>query len=260
MKYIDRWDIHQKNRPYYKKKPFSDKIVIFIHGILEGNMQFRNLGAIAYKEGYSIALLLLPGHGETGEAFAEANLDEWTHYVNDYIYQMQQEYNHIILVGHSMGSLLAVGYAAHFPGKIDALVLIAVPLIIKLKPRVMIGAIKIASGKIPKKDPYVIAECKAISVGKTKSYTYMKWIPRYIDLFILIAYTRKQLRKIKKPVLISHSKKDEFISLKSLKLVQQQLKNSSTVMLEDSGHFCYHSSDIMKLESAFKRFLQHQHE
>lgn len=260
MKYINRWDIHQKNRPYYKKKPFSDKIVIFIHGILEGNMQFRNLGAIAYKEGYSIALLLLPGHGETGEAFAETHLDDWIQYVNHYIYQMQQKYNHIIIVGHSMGSLLAASYAAHFPGKIDAMVLLATPLTIKLKPRVMIGAVKIAAGKISKKDPYVIAECKAISVGKTKSYTYIRWIPRYIDLLILIAYTKKQLRKIKIPVLIIHSKKDEFIASRTLKIVKQQLKNNNIVVLEDSGHFCYHASDIVKLELVFKRFLQHHHE
>lgn len=258
MNYIDRWAVHQKNKAYYKKKPFSDKIVIFIHGILEGSMQFRNLGAIAYKEGYSIALLLLPGHGETGEAFAQANLDEWISYVDQYIYQRQQEYKHIILVGHSMGSLLAIGYAAHFPGKIDALVLLALPLVIKLKPRVIIGAIKIATGKIPKKDAYVIAECKAISVGKTKAYTYIKWIPRYIDLFILMVYTRKNLTNIKKPVLLIHSKKDEFVSLKTLKRVQNQIKDNHLLMLEDSGHFCYHHSDILKLESAFKRLLQDQ--
>ncbi len=260
MKYIDRWAVHQKNRAYYKKKPFSDTVVIFIHGILEGSMQFRNLGAIAYKEGYSISLLLLPGHGETGEAFAEVNLKEWIDYVNKHIYQMQQQYKHIILVGHSMGSLLAIGYAAHFPGKIEALVLLALPLAIELKPRVIKGAIKIATGKIPKKEPYVIAECKAISVGKTKGCTYIKWIPRYIELFILIAYTRKQLKKIKKPVLIIQSKKDEFVSLKAIGVIQSELSNSKTLLLEDSGHFCYHSSDIMKLELAFKRFLQEKNE
>lgn len=256
MKYIDRWTLYQKNKAYYKKKPFSDKIVIFIHGILEGNMQFRNLGAIAYKEGYSIALLLLPGHGETGEAFAKAQLNEWISYVNSYIYHMQQEYNHIILVGHSMGSLLAIDYAAHFPGKIEALVLLALPLTIKLKPRVIKGAIKIASGKISEKDPYVIAECKAISVGKTRAYTYIKWIPRYIDLFILMGYTRKQLKKLEQPVLMIHSKKDEFVSSRTLKITRSEIANRQLVVLEESGHFCYHHSDILKLESAFKKMLQ----
>lgn len=255
MNYIDTWALHQENKSYYKKRPFSDKIVIFIHGILEGNMQFRNLGTIAYSEGYSIALLLLPGHGETGQAFAQSHLNEWTSYVNHYIYQMQQEYKHIILVGHSMGGLLAIGYAAHFPGKIDALVLLALPLVIKLKPRVIKGAIKIASGKISKRDAYVIAECKAISVGKTRAYTYMKWIPRYVDLFILMGYTRKQLRKIEKPVLMIHSKKDEFVSSRTLKITRNNIVNRQLIVLEESGHFCYHYSDILKLESAFKRML-----
>ncbi len=258
MHYIDRWTLHRHQKEYYKKRPFSDTVVIFIHGILEGNMQFRNLGSIAYKEGYSVLILLLPGHGETGETFAKVHLNQWVDYVNKQVQQMEREYKYIILVGHSMGSLLAIGYAAHFPGKIKSLVLFALPLAIELKYRVIKGAIKIATGRLSEKEPYVIAECRAIGVGKTKSWTYIKWIPRYIDLFILISYIKKQLNKIKKPVLVIQSKKDEFVPVRVIRLIQQQLSTSKIIILGDSGHFCYHHSDINRLEVAFKQFLQEE--
>ena len=258
MGYIDRWTLHRHQKEYYKKRPFSDTVVIFIHGILEGSMQFRNLGSIAYKEGHSVLILLLPGHGETGEAFAKAHMNQWIDYVNRHIHQMEKEYKHIILVGHSMGSLLAIGYAAHFPGKIKSLVLLALPLAIELKYKVIRGAVKIATGRFSEEEPYVIAECRAIGVGKTKDCTYIKWIPRYIDLFILISYIKKQLNKIKKHVLIIQSKKDEFVPVRVIRLIQKQFIASKIIILEDSGHFCYHHSDINRLESAFKQFLQEE--
>ena len=208
MSYIETSSIKRTQKEYYKKRPFSDTLVVFIHGILEGSMQFRNLGVIAYNEGYSSLILLLPGHGRTGEAFAKARLGEWIDYVNKRIKKIEKEYKHIILVGHSMGSLLAVEYAAYFPGKIKKIILLALPTGIYIKPRVIKGAIKIATGKISSNEPYVIAECKAIGVGRTKLLTYLRWIPRYLALFILIHRPQKERKRIKNPDLVNRRRKD----------------------------------------------------
>ena len=248
--------IKKKQKEYYKKYPFADTIVIFIHGILEGSKQFRSLGNLAYKEGYSILILLLPGHGKTGEEFAKANLGEWIDYVNNHIKKMESEYRHIIIVGHSMGSLLAAEYVAYFPGKIKKLILLALPVGIHIKYRVLKGAIKIVRGKISEQEPYVQAEYKAIGVGDTKLLTYLGWIPRYLELFVLMIHTRKQFVKIKKPVLVIQSKKDEFIPIQVISFIQQQIKGVKILLLKDSAHFCYHHSDINKLEREIKKFIQ----
>lgn len=256
MKNSNKALIKKKQKEYYKKHPFADTIIIFIHGILEGSRQFRSLGNLAYKEGYSVLILLLPGHGKTGGEFAKANLREWVDYVNKHVREMEREYRHIILVGHSMGSLLAAEYVAYFPDKIEKLILLALPVGIHIKFRVIKGAIKIVRGKISKEEPYVEAEYKAIGVGNTRLLTYLRWVPRYLELFILIIHTRKQLIKIKKPVLVIQSKKDEFIPIQMINFIKQELDEAKIMILNESGHFCYHHTDINKIERGIKEFIQ----
>ena len=100
-----------------------------------------------------------------------------------------------------------------------------------------------------------IAECKAIGVGRTKLLTYLRWIPRYLELFILIHHSKKQLKKIKKPVLVIHSKKDEFIPMQAVETTKKKLRDVKVIILNESGHFCYHHTDINKLECSIKGFL-----
>ncbi|MDD3038219.1 hypothetical protein [Bacteroides sp.] len=50
-------------QPQYIHIEGAQSIVIFIHGIVEGPNQFLHLMGIGSSAGYSVASLLLPGHG-----------------------------------------------------------------------------------------------------------------------------------------------------------------------------------------------------
>ena len=213
-------------------------------------MQFRNLAKIAYDEGYSTLVLLLPGHGKKGIDFANASMSKWILYVNKKIKNMEKKYKDIILVGHSMGGLLAVEYVAHFKSSVIKLILIGFPIKIRVNPKVIIGAIKISLGKISEKEKYVVAECRAMGVEATKFIECRAWLPRYIELIHLVYHSRKQIRKIGIPIIIIQSSKDEFICKRINKYID--LDNISLYNLDKSKHFCYDHNDLSRLENIIK--------
>lgn len=245
-----------KNLSFYHHCEGSYQAIIFIHGILEGTEQFKYLAKAAYKLGYSVYALLLPGHGGSSWNFARTNLLEWVDFVSETIDALLIKYHEVILVGHSMGALLAICEGAVRKKGIRALVLIDPPLHIHLWPRVVKSAACIQWGKIRKCQPYTQAEYKAMSVGKIKGLSGIGWILRYSELLILISYTRKRVAKLKLPLLVVFAAKDEFVSYKSQKYFSPHRDSARIINLKDSGHFCYHHSDLLTLEKAYIGFIK----
>ena len=244
-------------RAYFKHYPGSKSVVIFIHGIIEGPKQFRNLAKIAYNKGRSINMLLLPGHGGSGGCFANTGYMAWVKYVTNEINRMRLYYDEIILVGHSMGALFAVCEAVSHKAQINRLVLFDIPLKIHVWPRVMEGALKILIGKVKPAEDYVVAEYNAMNVMPFErlSIHYISWARRYLELYTIIKYTRKQLKKLEVPIFIVFAEKDEFVSLKSDQYLQYLSAPYFKLKLKESGHFCYNHSDLIILEKYFEEFI-----
>lgn len=247
-----------EQREVYKHYPGSHQVIIFIHGIIEGPKQFRRLVQIAYEEGYSVYVLLLPGHGESARVFKRAGYREWMIYVSSQIKRTKMIYDEIILVGHSMGALFSLCEAASFPEKIKAVVLIDTPLRIRLWPRVLIGAVRIKQGKVY--DEYTKAERNAISIREIKGIDYIRWLIRYCELFSLIKFSKRQIAHLRQPVLLIFAKKDEFVCLKSKRYFYPKKELITEVILQDSGHFSYHHEDLIGLEESFRQFISVQKE
>lgn len=249
---------HYKEKAIYKHHQGSKQVIIFIHGIIEGPKQFRRLAQIAYELGYSINILLLPGHGGNGRFFARTSYKQWVSHVTRQIKKMKTKYDEVILVGHSMGALLTICEMVAHDEKIKSAVLIDPPIKIHLWPRVIEGAIKIGLGKIKPWERYTLAEYHAISVGKASNLDYLGWVIRYCELFALIRYAKKQIHKIRRPLLLIFAQKDEFVSLKSKKYFKNNDAVIQEVILKDSGHFCYNHCDLLRVEKLFKNFIEVQ--
>lgn len=241
-------------KTYYKHYPESQQVIIFIHGIMESPKQFRNLAKIAYKEKNSILLLLLPGHGKDLKNFEDTPFMEWVRYVSYAVYQMKKRYKFIILVGHSMGALFCLCEGAARKNKINQMIVIDTPLKVHIWPRVIKGTYAILCHQGSQTNPYIISEYHAmgVSINRRFALKYMDWLKHYMELFSIINYTRHQLQKVKVPILAIFAEKDEFVSLKSKKEFEKLKGNITILSLKESGHFCYHHSDLEILERIFK--------
>ena len=86
--------------------------------------------------------------------------------------------------------------------------------------------------------------------------TYIKWIPRYLDLFTLMHITENKLPKLEVPTLIIYTKRDELVSEKSLRVLEKNLRNDYEIIhLEESGHFYYNRKELSQILKKFKEFL-----
>lgn len=248
----------QVNQPLYRGYRKNSQLVIFIHGILESPKQFRKLDQLARQEGYSTYRFYLPGHGGSSGYFAKTSYKVWIECTTRYITKLNKQYKEIILVGHSMGALLAICEAAHRQKGIKALFLIDPPVSIHLWPRVIKNAMIISFGKHQHMRPYTKAEYHAMGVAPLKLQDSIGWIMRYSELLSIICYTRKQILKLKLPMFLVFANKDEFVSEKGGRYFKGYRGKLGRLYLPDSGHFCYNHNDLLLLEKAYLEFIREQ--
>ena len=236
----------------------SDTVVVFVHGIIEGPNQFEDFIEKA-KDKVDTVNLLLPGHGATGKDFAKSSLKEWKQHVFKTVEGLEENYKHIILVGHSRGTLLAIECAMHYPQSIKALFLLAIPLCIRLKYQGMINSLKVALDLVKAEDTLAVAAKKACSIERQPLLYYVTWLPRYVELF-RIAYTTRQLvSQLKLPIFIFQSEQDEFVSMRSLKYFKG-MKNVQIATLKESGHFYYVEEERTDILKHFQALLDKERE
>lgn len=225
-----------KHAEYSYKAQGTGTLVIFIHGIQGSPAHFKFI--IERLDGkYSIENLLLPGHGRGTEEFARSNMKKWQGYVNNKICRLEKEYDNIILVGHSMGCLLAIDAALKHPGKIRGLFIIAAPL------RIHVSLAYIRNNMLyilKKNDKSEKAEAAEVlnSVSASSPIKYITGVFRYFEVYIKSVHTRKLIKFIRLPVTAVHSDVDEIVSNKSLTLLKS-ISGSKIIIAEGSGHYFY---------------------
>ena len=200
---------------------------------------------------------MLDGHGGSGNKFANSSKNKWIDSVEKEILKYKDKYKNIILVGHSMGGLLSILLSLKYKNKVKAIILISTPLMIHIRVNIMISSIKIGLGIIKDEDILTKDLYNSLSVDRSSLLTYIKWIPRYIDLFKLIIIIKKKLKNINIKTLIIHTKKDELVSNKSLNIFYNNLKNDYKIIsLEKSGHFYFDEDELIKVLKLFEIFLE----
>lgn len=112
---------------YYKKVGANDTntAVIFLHGLTGSRRQWGN----AYEhpsDGYSGYFVDLLGFGYSVKPKTEYTLDRHVDALHDFI-ECEVKEEQIILVGHSLGAIVALGYAAQYPDTISKVILLALP-------------------------------------------------------------------------------------------------------------------------------------
>ena len=98
--------------------------VVFVHGWLDNAASFYTLMMALHDMAPNVHMLALdlPGHGKSDHKSAD-NYYPFHDYIAD-LHQVLDELspNRLLLVGHSLGALIASCYSAAFPERIDALI------------------------------------------------------------------------------------------------------------------------------------------
>ncbi|GAB4526645.1 MAG: alpha/beta fold hydrolase [Anaerolineae bacterium] len=98
---------------------------LLVHGFPGTPAEMRPFAQVLHTAGWTVQGVLLPGFGPDIETLAERTHAEWLTAVRTALRDLQAEYEHVILVGHSMGGALCIEIAATAPTPPQALILFA---------------------------------------------------------------------------------------------------------------------------------------
>ena len=231
----------------------SNTAILFIHGIV-GTPNHFNAFVSLVPESISVYNLLLDGHGKGVKDFSKTGMRKWETQVASVVGELSLTHEKIYIVAHSLGTLLAIEQAVKYP-KVCKLFLLAVPLRLYIKPKMLINSLKVYFDRIKCDDYEALAAKRCYGIGKDKNiFNYIGWIPRFVELFSKIRQTRKTIILLNTTCSVYQSGKDEMVSRRS----KNYLENNPNILvneLKKSGHYYYDKEDFDFLITEFKKML-----
>ena len=168
--------------------------------------------------------------------------------------ELSATHRRVCIVAHSMGTLLALGVASESV-HIDELFLLALPIRLKLRFRLLSNMMKVFFNRISPEDEAAIASRNACSITLSKNlFLYLGWIPRYLELFRKIVQTRKLLPGIRIPTTVFQSAMDEMVSPASVSYLKQA-SGFTIHLLKGSEHYRYAEEDLAAIRQNFQEML-----
>lgn len=226
---------------------------VFIHGIVGSPNHFDDFIPLV-PDSYSVYNILLDGHGKSVGDFAKTNMKKWEKQVNSLIDEVSKTHEKIYIIAHSMGTLLTMNKALT-SSKIKGMFFLATPLRIILRPSMVLTSLKIYINKIKPTDIKTLEAKRCYSINHSYNiFKYLGWIPRFLELFALARRTRKVTNKISIPTYVYMSNKDEVVSRRSKKYLNNS--NIKSFVLKNSQHFYYDKFDKVFLLNEFNNFIK----
>lgn len=250
--------IHEE---YVRIIPGAKTAVLFIHGIVGTPNHFRDLIPLVdlVPDDYSIYNVLLDGHGKSMDDFAKTSMKKWHAQVWGIFDELAKTHERVILVAHSMGTLFSIQLAIERPEKVPFLFLIAVPL----RPGIRLVTIRnllcLVFGKLNPDVPLEAATMQVCGVKTTRKLRkYLKWIPRYLELFTEIIRTEKVMGQLNVPCTAYQSQRDELVANRT-RMILEKSGVMAVCNLENSSHFYYHPDDQKTVRNDFERQIKETH-
>lgn len=241
------------HKPYVRETENKDCAVLMIHGILSTPRHFDFL-IPAIPQDISVYNILLDGHGGTVEDFSKTNMNLWRHQINSVLTDLCARYKKVIIVGFSMGTLLAIDAYKNHSG-VCSLLLLNTPLKIFVNPKMNIWSLRICYG-IEDKNNIHMVECKndtSITLTR-KMWKYIRWIPHGLSLIALSRKCRKITNDINIPCKAFFGKKDELVSIKSAQYLKNN-ENITVTVFDTAGHFFIEKKDKEKIKSSLSSLI-----
>lgn len=236
--------------PYFRKMNSADTAVLMLHGIMGTPRHFDSFLPLI-PESWDVYNILLEGHGKSVRDFNAASMAGWQAQVQGCFRELSNRYDHLIVIAHSMGTLLAMEAARLYPEKLDRMVFLAPPLKIFMRPVMVKYAFKEIFGSIDRGNLREAAVSRGNSIApESRVWHYLGNIPRLLELLHMGRKCRKL--PVKVPCLVFLSGKDELIPVSS----GNYLPECQKIILPESGHFYYTPEEWEIIARKTKEFLQ----
>ncbi len=229
------------HKTYMREIEGSEKALFFVHGFLSSTEHFDRFIEVL-PENVSIFNILLPGHGGKVRDFAKTSMTEWKSAVREMAEHICKQYKDVYIIAHSMGSFFAMEAAIKHCDRVRGILLLQPALKIWVKPEATLNTVKAFFnffGNEEVSKAYRASHSISLSL---RFWEYIGWLPRYFELLKESHIARESIKQVSVPCTVCQSKKDELVSIKTLKYIPHK-ENMTVHILEKSAHFFYNKQD-----------------
>lgn len=211
---------------------------ILVHGYAGSPDQFRTLAGRLRSDGHDVAALLLPGHGSGSRAFGRDWNEAWQEHVESEIDRLRKGHERVVLIGHSLGGLLCLEYAARHPDNpVDAIVTLSTPLGVRLSFFHIWFSLEMLFTGLDRGRPIARTYHQGFGVRMDNPLSPLAFLPPGLSFLKTLRRVRKCLPQVRVPVLIIQSDRDETISRKSADRIAAGLGTPGRILrLKQSRH------------------------
>jgi len=209
----------------------SDTTVLCIHGYSGTNLSMLPLIEGMNKAGFNVEAPVLRGHGTVWQDCENVKFADWLEDVEKAYKNAKERSKYVFIAGLSMGGTLACYLAGKYP-EIKGIVLINHAIFVNDPRLFLLPVIKyfIRSGK------GVVGDIKKPGISEP-GYEILSTKATH-EFIKLVDFVKKNLFKVKLPLLIFKSKDDHIIKVKSVDYTLKHIsaENPELVWLENSYH------------------------
>lgn len=249
---------------YYERKGIGKPLII-LHG-LGNNSQSWKKQLEGLKSKFTVIAWDAPGYGRSSDPKEEyKDFSQFADVLDGFIEQLG--YQSVNLLGHSMGSAIAINYCSRYPQKVDSLIIADATRgaagysneenerklrnrlnnIETLKPE-EIAKLRVKELLAPNPDAEVKAEAERImSQIRPMGYRSVAYSLFHLD-------NMNSLSSIKIPTLIICGELDKATPVSESQIFHEHLPNSQLVVIPKTGHLCY-QEDPATFNSSITEFL-----
>lgn len=236
----------------YGKEPKSG--ILFIHGFSSNPEVFREYAQKFLEKGYVVLGARIEGHGTSPAHLASTSCVDWYLSVRNKYLELQSKVDDVIIVAHSLGSLLALILASIYP--IKSMVILSSPIKIRSTPLFRANFLLRPVSKIVK---YWPSKQKNLPILQEKQFNVYPLHPlnAVAGLFDTNQIALSRLDKVKCPILIMLGDDDEFIELSTLDLFKEKLKGKivETWIAPNATHAIIDTTALNILEEKIEEFV-----
>lgn len=235
--------------------------VLLIHGFTGSPWEMRSLGAWLHREGRTAHVVRLAGHGTTPEDMEATTAEDWYGSARAGLDALEQHTRDNVVVGQSMGALLALRLAAEEPARVRKVVLLAPALVTAMSwlpwvaPLIPLS-VAASAGRlrfVPKGESDV-ADDEARASSPSYRATPLRSVAELVRLQQAV---RPMLARLHQPVLVIHARQDHTCPLENVGILQRELPGPvRTLILPESFHVISVDKERHLVAQAVGAFLQ----
>lgn len=216
---------------------------LVIHGFGGGIHEIESLADHLKEEGYQVECPRLKGHTGNRTHMKKATYQDWIASAETELLRLRQKTDDVILIGFSMGGLIAVNLACKY--KVRAIVTINTPIYYWELKRVVQN---IAEDVKYKKSEHIR---RYLSAQKASPMVSM------INFLKLLNMTKTKFNKIDVPFFAAQAKDDDTVKIKSASYIMENISSGikQVKYYEKGGHLLLKSSTAPKVIADVEEFI-----